>query len=66
MTIGLSHRWFNGALVAAAAIAISYWYTWRTDRNLSVGKLLIMGLITFVAAFLADLLGDVVIDWWQR
>ena len=60
----IESHWINGALVAAAAIAVSYWFTWSSDRDeQSTRKLLIMGLITFVAAFGADLLGDEIIEW---
>lgn len=59
----LSQRWINGALVAAAAIAISYWFTWRKDARVHWGALLLIGIITFVLAFAADLIGDFLIAW---
>lgn len=58
-----SHKWINGALVAAVSIAVSYVYTWRSDQTLDARRLLIMGVITFIAAFIADLLGDEIIGW---
>lgn len=58
-----SYHWINGALVAATAIAISYWFTWSSDRELDMRKLFIMGLITFIAALGGALLGDAIIKW---
>lgn len=57
-----AHGWIQGALVSAASVAVVYWYTWSTDRTLDVRQLVIMAIITFIAAFLADLLGDEIIQ----
>lgn len=57
----VAHRLIEGALVAAASVAMVYWLTWRTDRAFDLRKSIIMVIITFIAAFMADLLSDKII-----
>ena len=56
-----THSWIQGALVSAASVAVVYWYTWSSDRDLDIRQLIMMAIVTFIAAFLADLIGDEII-----
>lgn len=58
------HRWVEGALVAAFSVAIIYWITWEKQEGFGIRKLIIMGVVTFIIAFLSDLLGDKIIDFF--
>lgn len=57
----MTHAWIQAALVSAASIVIVYWYTWSTGQHPDLRKLIIVTIITFITAFLADLLGDEII-----
>lgn len=55
------HSWIQGAAVSAASVAVVYWYTWSNDKDLHIHQLIVVAIVTFIAAFLADLIGDKII-----